>query len=71
MPIVNQNVTLIKGFFDKTINEWKSSLNKEQLKKNKKFISYLHIDGDLYSSAIDVLFGLDEFIKPGTIIRFD
>ena len=33
MPIVNQNVTLIKGFFDKTINEWKSSLNKEQLKK--------------------------------------
>ena len=71
MPIVNQNVTLVKGFFDKTINEWKSSLNKERLKKNKKFISYLHIDGDLYSSAIDVLFGLDEFIKPGTIIRFD
>ena len=49
MPIVNKNVNLIKGFFDKTIDEWISSLNKEQLKNNKKFISYLHIDGDLYS----------------------
>ena len=71
IPTVNQNVTLIKGFFDKTINEWISNLDKEELEKNKKFISYLHIDGDLYSSAIDVLFGLDEFIKPGSIIRFD
>ncbi len=53
MPIVNQNVTLIKGFFDKTINEWISNLNKEQLKNNKKFISYLHSDIELLSLMED------------------
>lgn len=34
-------------------------------------ISLLHIDCDLYSSAREVLFSLNSFIKSGTIIVFD
>jgi len=63
LPKVPSNVTLYKGWFDKTlplfINECGAN------------ISFLHIDSDLYSSAIYVLDQLNHFINPGTIIRFD
>ena len=70
-PNVPSNVILIKGFFDKTIPTWLKDLSKKELVQNDYKISYLHVDSDLYSSAIDILFGLNELIKPGTIIRFD
>jgi hypothetical protein len=55
-------VTFFKGWFVDTILEYK---------KIAKPIALLHIDCDLYSSTIDVLYGLKEFIVPGTVIVFD
>lgn len=34
-------------------------------------IGLLHVDCDLYSSTVDILWGLDEFIVDGTVIVFD
>ena len=55
-------VEFFKGWFNETI---------PQYKKIAKPISLLHVDCDLYSSTIEVLYGLREFIMPGTIIVFD
>lgn len=62
MPDVEDNVTLIKGFFDKTIEE---DIN------NIFDIAFLHMDADLYSSTKTIFDELNDMIKPGTIIRFD
>jgi len=64
LPKVNNNVILIKGWFDQTLPNWiKDNSN------NK--ISFLHIDCDLYSSTKIVLKLLNDLIQPGTIIIFD
>lgn len=63
LPKVKDNVVLWGGWFKDSIGRY--------LKDNKIQISFLHIDGDLYSSCIDVLYGLNEFIVKGTIIVFD
>jgi len=57
-----ENVTFYKGWFKDTIPEYL---------KIAKPISLLHIDCDLYSSTIDVLYGLKDFILPSTILVFD
>lgn len=57
-----ENVTFYKGWFKDTI---------PQYLKVAKPIALLHVDCDLYSSTIDVLYGLKEFILPSTIIVFD
>ena len=62
MPEVQDNVTLVKGFFDQTLPEYKKNLGK---------IGFLHADADLYSSTKTVLTELNDLIVPGTIIRFD
>lgn len=58
-----KNVKFYKGFFDETIPQY--------IENYKEPVSFLHIDVDLYSSAKSILFSLNSFIKPGTIIRFD
>lgn len=65
LPKVRENVQLIKGFFDASLNPW--------LEKNPQVnpIKFLHVDSDLYSSAKFVLTTLNEYIIPGTIIVFD
>jgi hypothetical protein len=65
LPKVRDNVELIKGFFDASLNPW--------LEKNPQVnpIKFLHVDSDLYSSAKFVLTTLNEYIIPGTIIVFD
>jgi len=63
MPEVRSNVTLIKGWFDKTVPEF--------FEKHKEPISVLHIDSDLYSSAKIVLDHSKSFLKKGSIIVFD
>lgn len=55
-------VTFYKGWFTDTIPEYK---------KVAAPIALLHVDCDLYSSTIDVLYGLKEYILPGTVIVFD
>lgn len=64
LPEVKNNVELIKGFFDQTLENWIQKINLNQIK-------LLHIDSDLYSSAIYVLKTLNDFIIPGSIIIFD
>lgn len=63
VPVCMDNVVLYKGLFKSTIPEW--------LKEYPLYISFLHIDSDLYSSCRDVLWGLNERISPGCIIAFD
>jgi len=64
IPKVRDNVKLWVGWFDQQIPEY--------LKVHPDtVIAYLHIDGDLYSSAWTVLSELNHLIVPGTIILFD
>jgi len=64
IPAVPDNVTLIKGFFNDSLPEWIQT-------HNPKFIAFIHIDSDLYSSAITILRTLNHAILPGTVIVFD
>lgn len=64
LPEVPSNVTLIKGFFNESLPKWKLSFVNETIR-------FLHIDSDLYSSAITVLSELNDLIQIGTVIRFD
>lgn len=58
------NITFYQGFFNETIPKYLKDYPVEE-------ICFLHIDCDLYSSTKDILFSLNDKIKPGTIIRFD
>ena len=64
LPNVNNNVKLIKGWFNDTVEEF-IDINKD------KQISFLHLDADLYSSTKYVLVTLKNNIKNGCIIIFD
>jgi len=57
------NVELVAGWFYDTIPTW--------LEQNSGDICFLHIDSDLYSSALTVLTLLNDRIVPGTVIVFD
>jgi len=61
--VLGREPNIIKGWFKDTI---------AAMPANKKF-SFVHIDGDLYESAIDVLDGLflRRNISNGAIIFFD
>ena len=63
LPEVEENVKLWKGWFTDTIPQY--------IKEHQEQIAFLHIDSDLYSSAIDILYGLNEYIVKDTIIVFD
>jgi len=63
LPQVQPNVTLVKGWFDKTLPEF--------LLSHPGDVSFLHVDCDLYSSAKTVFSSLGSRIKAGTIIVFD
>lgn len=63
LPKVNDNVNLISGLFENTLEFF--------LKKNKKKVSFLHMDADLYSSTKYVLDTLKNKIAKNCIIVFD
>ena len=63
LPISIPNVELVTGWFCDTIPVW--------LEQNSGDICFLHIDSDLYSSALTVLTLLNDRIVPGTVIVFD
>lgn len=63
LPRVNQNVRLIKGWFDKTLSPFIRTENMD--------VSFIHIDCDLYSSTKYTLDTLCPYIKDGCIIVFD
>lgn len=63
LPTVPANVTLIKGFFDQTLEGW--------LEKNPGPVRFIHEDPDLYSSAKYTMDLLTDRIVDGTVIVFD
>lgn len=63
IPRLPKYAILYKGWFNKTIDEF--------LNDYKKPLAFIHIDSDLYLSAKEALFGLNENIIPGTVILFD
>ena len=63
-PDVESNVTLISGWFNDTIPKF--------ISENKSdYISFLHIDCDIYSSTTEVFNNFYDKIKKGTVILFD
>ena len=64
VPPVRNNVDLHVGWFDATLPEFKAQHGDTPLQ-------LLHIDSDLYSSAVTILNTLKENIVPGTVIIFD
>jgi len=67
-PEVEDNVELIKGWFDESIPKW---LEENPWQTRHKKIGYLNLDADIYSSTATVLTELNHMIVPGTMIRFD
>lgn len=63
MPVVNENVELIKGWFNETLESF--------IKKHNKKVSFIHMDADLYSSTIYILETLKDYIDNDCIIVFD
>jgi phage/plasmid-associated DNA primase len=64
MPLVKNNVSLIKGSFSDTLPEW--------LNKNSKVFSFINIDCDTYESTSTVLNSIGPTrIATGTYILFD
>ncbi len=63
LPIVNSNVKLIKGWFNKTLLPFIQSQNKK--------VSFIHMDADLYSSTKYIFEVLKEYIDTDCIIVFD
>jgi Methyltransferase domain len=63
VPIVEPNVTLIKGFFDETLPDF--------LAAHPGAISFVHIDCDTYSSTRTALDLISERLRVGSVILFD
>ncbi len=63
LPQVQQNVTLLKGWFDATLPGFAA--------EHSGPIAFLHIDCDLYSSTKCILQHLGSRLVPGSIIVFD
>ena len=74
MPKVLNNVRLVKGFFDKSLPKWLKEQAEEGFERpaiESHCISFLHVDCDIYSSTVTIFEHLNDYIKPGCIIRFD
>jgi hypothetical protein len=63
LPSVPDNVVLHKGWFNATLPNW--------VRINPGPIAFMHIDCDIYSSTVDILYNLASQIRPGTVILFD
>jgi hypothetical protein len=63
LPLVNNNVVLIKGWFNETLVNFIQSHNKK--------VSFIHMDADLYSSTKYIFNVLKGYIDKDCIIVFD
>jgi hypothetical protein len=63
MPNVNENVKLIKGWFENTLPDF--------LKENNDPISFIHMDADLYSSTKFIFGCVKHRLTSGCIVLFD
>jgi hypothetical protein len=64
LPEVNDNVVLIKGLFQDTLDDFLH-------KHNNKKISFVHIDCDIYSSTKFVLEKLYPYLEENCVFVFD
>jgi len=65
-------VKFYKGWFKDTIREYITDHTPDWFEEDNKYnITLLHIDCDLFSSTIDILAGLNQYIQQGTVIVFD
>jgi len=64
LPKVNSNVTLVEGWFDETIPNFKKENDLHDLR-------FIHIDGDTYEAATAVFNELGDQLRPGIFILFD
>ena len=64
LPKVRKNVSLIAGFFDKTLPDFIREHAGQQ-------VAMIHNDSDLFSSTMTIFEELRKMIVPGTIICFD
>ena len=63
LPEVNNNVELIKGWFNDTLPDF--------IKNQNKKVSFIHMDADLYSSTKCIFNNLKDYIDKDCIIIFD
>jgi hypothetical protein len=63
LPQVNNNVELIKGWFNETLINF--------IEKQNKKVSFIHMDADLYSSTKYIFDVLKHYIDTDCIIVFD
>ena len=63
LPLVESNVTLVKGWFDETLPRFAT--------ENAKPFSFVHVDSDTFEAAETILRILGDRIIPGTVIVFD
>ena len=63
IPKVNKNVSIIQGLIEDTLVDF--------LINNKKKISFIHIDVDIYSTSKFILNKIKEYIQGDVIILFD
>ncbi len=63
LPKVPDNVELIKGRFEETLNTF--------LETHTEPISFAHLDADLYSATVFVLHQIANRLRPGTVLVFD
>lgn len=59
----SERVVVHKGWFKDTVPPWAREMTAP--------LAFIHLDADLYSSTIDVLFNTDHLMVPGTILLFD
>jgi hypothetical protein len=64
LPLVRNNVTLVPGFFDNSLEPFAVQHKNEQ-------VAFVHVDCDLYSATRTVLETLSDKLMPGCIIVFD
>jgi hypothetical protein len=62
-PEVNDNVVLIKGWFNETLPPFIKSQNKK--------VSFIHMDADLYSSTKCIFDNVKDYIDTDCVIVFD
>lgn len=63
LPQVNENVRLVKGWFNETLPAF--------VKEHPEKCAFIHIDCDLYSSTKTIFEMLKNQIVSGTVITFD
>lgn len=63
LPKVRKNCELVVGWFNETLPKF--------VKDHQDHIALLHVDSDLYSSAVTVLNTLNRQLVEGTVIVFD